>query len=222
MSNTPSVIFDMDGVIVHSNPTHKKAIQIFCEKHDQNVSQTFLENRVYGRTNAEWIPELFGEISDVQLKKLADEKEQIFRDMFSPKEHIVDGLHEFLDRLKENNVPMAVATSAPRENADYILSRLFITDYFDVILDSSHVTSGKPDPEVYLKSSKALNRKPTNCIVFEDSVSGVAAGRKAGAYVIGVTTTHTKKELAACSLVINDFTDLQLPDILKNFPANQL
>lgn len=213
MPIAPGVIFDMDGVIVHSNPIHKKAIQIFCNKHNQDVSQSFLENRLYGRTNEEWIPELFGDISPERLKKLADEKEQMFRDMFAPEEHIVEGIHEFLDQLKENDIPMAVATSAPRENADYILSRLFITDYFDVILDSSHVSTGKPDPEVYLKASKALGKEPANCIVFEDSVSGVAAGRKAGARVIGVTTTHTKKELSPCSLVINDFTEL---------PVNQL
>lgn len=215
MSDTPGVIFDMDGVIVHSNPAHKEAIQNFCEKYSQDVSQDFLENRLYGRTNKEWIPELFGEISNDRLKKLADEKEQMFRDMFTPEDHIVEGIHEFLEKLKDSDIPMAVATSAPGENADYILSRLSITNYFDAILDSSHVSSGKPDPEVYLKAAKALGKEPTNCIVFEDSVSGVAAGRKAGAQVIGVTTTHTKKELSPCSLMINDFTELTLSSLLK-------
>jgi beta-phosphoglucomutase family hydrolase len=213
MSKTPGVIFDMDGVIVHSNPAHKKAIQNFCKKHNQDVSQKFLENRLYGRTNKEWIPELFGQISDDRLKELADEKEQMFRDMFSPEDNIVEGIHEFLDKLEENNIPMAVATSAPGENADYILSRLYITDYFDIVLDSSHVKTGKPDPEVYLKTAKALGKEPANCIVFEDSVSGVAAGRKAGASVVGVTTTHSKEELAPCSLVIENFKSLSLAQL---------
>ncbi|PAU95865.1 hypothetical protein CK503_02065 [Aliifodinibius salipaludis] len=209
MSNTPGVIFDMDGVIVDSNPAHKKTIQIFCEKHNQDVSKTFLENRLYGRTNKEWIPELFGKISDDRLKKLADEKEQLFRDMFTPEDHIVEGIHEFLEKLEKKNISMAVATSAPRENADYILSRLFLTDYFETVLDSSHVTSGKPHPEVYLKAAKALGKKPTNCIVFEDSVSGVSAGRKAGANVIGVTTTHTNEELSPCTMVIENFVGFE-------------
>ncbi|MEL7835072.1 HAD family phosphatase [Fodinibius sp. Rm-B-1B1-1] len=208
MANTPGVIFDMDGVIVDSNPAHKKAIQIFCKKHNQDVSKTFLENRLYGRTNKEWIPELFGKISDKKLQELADEKEQMFRDMFAPEDHIVEGIHSFLDELKNNNIPMAVATSAPGENADYILSGLSIAHYFDAILDSSHVTTGKPDPEVYLKAADHLNKKPTNCIVFEDSVSGVAAGRKAGAEVVGVLTTHTNEELSPCAMTINNFVDL--------------
>lgn len=206
----------MDGVIVDSNPAHKEAIQIFCKKYNQDVSEQFLQNRLYGRTNKEWIPELFGDISSDKLKELADEKEQLFRDMFDPEQHIVRGIRSFLEELKTNDIPLAVATSAPRENADYILSRLSIEDYFTAILDSSHVTKGKPDPEVYVKASKALGKEPKSCIVFEDSVSGVKAGLNAGTKVIGVTTTHTTEELSSCDLVIEDFRDLKLEDILIN------
>lgn len=220
MADTPGVIFDMDGVIVHSNPAHKKAIQIFCKNHNQNVSQTFLENRLYGRTNKEWIPELFGDVSADRLKELADEKEQMFRDMFTPEDNIVEGIRNFLDQLKEHGIPMAVATSAPGENADYILSHLKITHYFDEILDSSHVTTGKPDPEVYLKAAKALNKSPENTIVFEDSVSGVESGRRAGASVVGVMTTHTQEELSPCFLVIDDFIGLRLPELLNDFSVS--
>lgn len=211
----PGVIFDMDGVIVHSNPAHKEAIQLFCKKYDQDLSESFLENRLYGRTNKEWIPELFGDISPEKLKKLADEKEQMFRDMFTPEDHILEGFLDFIDRLKKKNIPMAVATSAPVENADFILSRLGIEGYFSIVLDSSHVTKGKPDPEVYLKASQELGKSPENCIVFEDSVSGVQAGLKAGTAVVGVTTTHSKEELDSCHLVVDNFVDLKLEDLLS-------
>ncbi len=214
MPNTIGVIFDMDGVIVHSNPAHKKTIKLFCKDHNQEVSQTFMENRLYGRTNAEWIPELFGELEPGRLKKLADEKEQMFRDMFNPEDHIVEGIHSFLEMLQEENIPMGVATSAPVENADYILSRLSITHYFDVLLNSSHVSKGKPDPEVYMKAAKALHKNPENCIVFEDSVSGVKAGRAAGCTVVGVKTTHTREELGDCSAFIDDFTEPQLEKMM--------
>src|SRR5690625_1447904 len=213
MSNQPGVIFDMDGVIVHSNPAHKKAIQVFCDKFDMDVSDTFLENKVYGRTNKEWIPEVFGDISPEELKKFADEKEQFFRDMFAPEENIVPGIHAFLEQLKKLGLPMVVATSAPVENADYVLSRLSIKSYFSAVLDSSYVTVGKPHPEVYIKASKALDKNPENCIVFEDSIAGVQAGLEAGATVIGVTTTHSEEELDSCHLVINDFEGLA-PDVL--------
>lgn len=213
MANNPGIIFDMDGVIVHSNPAHKKAIQLFCERHDQNVTEEFMHTRLYGRTNKEWIPELFGSLSDDKLKILADEKEQMFRDMFTPEDNVVEGLFSFLEELNKHSVPMAVATSAPEENANYILSRLKIEHYFDFVLDSSHVSTGKPDPEVYLKSAEKIGKSPSNCIVFEDSVSGVQAGLNAGATVIGVMTTHTAEELRDCDLVINDFSELTLDNL---------
>ncbi|MCW9705902.1 HAD family hydrolase [Fodinibius salsisoli] len=213
MATIPGVIFDMDGVIVHSNPAHKEAIQIFCEKHNLDVSDPLLENKVYGRTNKEWIPEVFGDISAEKLKKLADDKEQLFRDIFEPEENIVSGIHDFLDRLKENDIPMAVATSAPGENADYILSSLSITSYFDTVLDSSDVTIGKPHPEVYRKAAKALGKTPEDTIVFEDSIAGVKAGLSAGASVVGVTTTHTTDEFDPCHLFIENFESLEVQQL---------
>lgn len=213
MATTPGVIFDMDGVIVHSNPAHKEAIQIFCDKYHLDVSDTLLENKVYGRTNKEWIPEVFGDVSADKLKELADDKEQLFRDIFDPEANIVSGIHDFLDHLKAEGISMAVATSAPGENADYILSRLTIRSYFDTVLDSSHVTVGKPDPEVYCKAAKALDHSPENTVVFEDSIAGVQAGLSAGATVVGVTTTHTPKEFDACHLVIENFESLEVQQL---------
>lgn len=204
----PGIIFDMDGVLVHSNPAHKKALQIFCDKYDKDVTESYLRNKLYGRTNKEWIPELFGDINTEELQKLEEEKEQLFRELFVPEEHVVKGLYTFLDDAKAQDIPMAVATSAPGINARYILSRLSIEDYFAAILDSSHVTAGKPDPEIYIKAAKSLDKRPEACIVFEDSVSGVQAGLDAGAKVVGVTTTHTAEELRSCHLVIDNFNQM--------------
>ena len=208
MQHKPAVVYDMDGVIVHSNPAHKKAINIFCERHNQQVSDEFMHNKLYGRTNKEWILELFGEMSDAKLSSLADEKEQIFRDLFDPKQHVVPGLFEFIQSLRREDIKQMVATSAPRENADYVLNELGIASFFDDVLDSSHVNKGKPHPEVYEKSIQLLHVPARHCVVFEDSLSGVEAALMAGTTVVGVETTHTKDELADCHLSIKDFTEI--------------
>jgi len=208
----------MDGVIVHSNPAHKRAINIFCERHDQQVSEEFMRNKLYGRTNKEWIPELFGEMSAGKLSTLADEKEQIFRDLFDPKQHVVAGLHDFLESLKQKKIKQMVATSAPRENADYILNELQIASYFDTVFDSSHVVKGKPNPEVYDKSVSFLKLPARQCVVFEDSLSGVEAALRAGTTVVGVETTHTTSELALCHLSVRDFTEITVEMLLALLP----
>lgn len=210
MNKAFGIIFDMDGVLVHSNPTHKKAIHQFCKKHGIETSEDFLRERIYGRTNKEWIPELVGEISPDRLTQLADEKEQLFRDLFDPRANIVSGLIPFLEELKAASVKCAVATSAPGENADYILSALDIEQYFSTVLDSSHIDKGKPDPGVYLKASKKLGFPPENCIVVEDSLAGVEAGVRAGSKVVGVTTTHKAEELQKCDIVIDSFSELSV------------
>jgi HAD superfamily hydrolase (TIGR01509 family) len=209
------ILFDMDGVIVNSQPTHRKAIKKFCDKHDQDISDSFLEENALGRPNKEWIPELFGDMDSDKVQQLSDEKEEIFRDLFNPKDHVIKGIHDFLDKLKDQNIPMDIATSAPMENVNYILSDLSINGYFGVILGPDDIENGKPDPEIYQKAAKALDKKPENCIVIEDSVPGVKAGLNAGAKVVGVTTTEEAEDLQDCDLIVDDFTELNVEDLLE-------
>jgi beta-phosphoglucomutase-like phosphatase (HAD superfamily) len=112
--------------------------------------------------------------------------------------------------LVTNNIPRAVATSAPPENVDFILDTIGIRKYFPTILDERMVTLGKPNPEIYIKTAKALGLPNDKCIVIEDSISGITAGRKSGSKVIGITTTHSPEELFETNLVIQDFNDLDL------------
>lgn len=217
MKNNFGTIFDMDGVLVDSNPVHKKTIDLFCKKYNHNVGESFLKERVYGRTNKEWIPEVFGDISEEDARQLADEKEQMFRERFSPSDAAVPGVHAFLQNLHSLSVPCVVATSAPRENADFILSELDISHFFDAVLDSSHVTKGKPDPEVYLKAAEAIRLPPSRCVVFEDSLAGVEAGLKAGTRVVGISTTHTPEEMNQCSLVFKNFQEVNLHNLSALF-----
>lgn len=205
----------MDGVIVHSNPAHEETIKEFCAKHNQDVTDTFLREHIFGRTNKEWIPELFGNISDEEMLAYADEKEKMFRDRFDPKSAVIQGIEEFLIKLKNRNVKCALATSAPGENADYILDELKIRHYFSTVLDSSDVDKGKPEPEVYIKAAKALELTPSKCFVFEDSLAGVEAARRAGTNVIGITSTHTSEELGNCLRTYDNFTQIDTEKLIS-------
>lgn len=207
------ILFDMDGVIADTNPFHKTSIQQFCKRHGIDATDDFLREKVYGRVNKEWIPNLFGALSAEKIKILADEKEQLFREIYAPSLSAVDGLIEFLQLLQENEIKAAVATSAPLENADFILDGLNIRQYFSAILHSGDVEKGKPHPEIYLKAAAALGKLPSDCIVIEDSISGVKAGKAAGSKVIGITTTHEGAEFGAIDLVISDFIGLGMAQL---------
>lgn len=213
-----AVIFDMDGVLIDSNPYHKKALVQFCLSHGYDLTEEELREKIYGRTNKDWITNLFnGRVTGEELKKYADEKEALFRRLYKGFVKPVKGLIAFLELLEEKNITRAIATSAPRANVDFTLQETHMGEFFTTILDDSYVNKGKPDPEIYLKTAAAINYKPGHCVVIEDSLSGVSSARAAGTKVIGITTTHTREELSDTDLIIDNFTELNIETIASLF-----
>jgi beta-phosphoglucomutase len=199
-------IFDMDGVIVDSNPFHKIALKQFCSKHGRHLTEDELREKIYGRRNQDWLRNVFGSLEPEKVKAYADEKEVLFREVYNKEIKPLKGLPAFLEGLDRYGIPRAIATSAPRANVDFTLFKTGIGNYFNTILDDSFVENGKPHPEVYLKAAEALRFEPARCVVFEDSLAGVEAGRQAGCKVVGITTTHSADELKGTDLTIDNFT----------------
>ena len=209
-----AVIFDMDGVICHTNPTHADAFKIFFTKYGIEANEEDFKAHMYGKNNSYIMSHFFDrEIKGEELLKLEDEKESMFREVYGPIIKPVNGYIDFLDKLKAAGIKTAVATSAPRANMDLIMTGLILGDKMDSFMSSEDVTAHKPDPQVYLKTAKKLDINPSNCIVFEDSYSGAMAGLNAGMKVVAVLTSHTKEELPKCDVYINDFTEITMQDI---------
>jgi HAD superfamily hydrolase (TIGR01509 family) len=206
---TYAFLFDMDGVIIDSNPFHKVSLRQFCQQHGYDLTDDQLREKIYGRTNKDWIPNVFGSISPALVAQYGEEKEALFREIYKDDIAPLNGLMEFLEKMDAAGIPRAIGTSAPRSNVDFTLEKTHTGKYFTTILDESFVNKGKPDPEIYLKAAAALNIDPKNCVVFEDSLAGVASGKAAGCKVVGITTTHTPEELFEADLIAPDFSVLE-------------
>lgn len=204
------LIFDMDGVIIDSNPFHKTAWKAFCEKHSCSLTNDELQQYVYGKTNEDALRHVFGnDLTTTQINEYAQQKEETYRELFKPHLTALPGLAVFLEKAKSMFAELAVATSAPPENVDFVMDTLNLRRFFSIIVDETQVTKGKPDPEIYLKTAKLLQANPKQCIVFEDSLSGIQAAKNAGMVVIGVTTTHSAEELAdKVDATIEDFNNV--------------
>jgi beta-phosphoglucomutase len=204
------LVFDMDGVIVDSNPFHQEAWRAFCRMHGCALADDELRRYVYGRTNADALRHLFGDCLDAgMIERYASQKEQCYRELFRPHLEPLPGLLTFLGKARGCFAGLAVATSAPPENVDFVLDTLNLRRFFPVIVDETLVSRGKPDPEIYLKTAALLGAKPSACIVFEDSPSGIRSAKDAGMAVVGVSTTHAKEELAGkTDWVADDFSEL--------------
>ncbi|MDA0194879.1 MAG: HAD family phosphatase [Bacteroidetes bacterium] len=204
-----AVIFDMDGVLVDNNPVHVETWKIYADRLEFELTPEKIKNDLYGRTNADAFRRLYNpDLTDRQCAKLSQEKEALYREIYKETIHPVDGLIDFLSEIKEMFVPMVIATSAIPENVEFVTKMLGIADYFQFVINETHVTKGKPDPEVYLITVEKLGLPAKNCVVIEDSLSGVQAGISAGCKVVGLTTSHSAIELAHTDKVINDFTEI--------------
>ena len=217
-----AIIFDMDGVIVANDRYHVEAWLEFARRHGAELTPEYYRKNINGRTMAGCLEVLFGrKMSAVEVKKYGEEKEGLYREIYRPHLAATPGLQLFLEELKAREVPCAVATSAPRANVDFTLDGTGLRHFFRQVIDDSGVTRGKPDPEVYLKSASGLGIAPERCVVFEDALLGIEAGKNAGMKVVGVATTHPEEELGQADRVIKDFEGLNVEELLEWVEASK-
>ncbi|MDF1571624.1 MAG: HAD family phosphatase [Bacteroidales bacterium] len=212
-TNKFAFIFDMDGVIVDNAECHYHAWEEFCRRKGYNYQRA--DSRYwFGNTNREILEKIMDrKPSPEEIRELGEEKEAIYRELIAPDLRPVEGLEALLKAMNTSGFSVAMATSAPIENVDFVLGRLGIRHYFDPIVDASGVENGKPSPEIYLKAARLVGREPANCLVFEDAIAGIRSARNAGMKVVGLVTTLEEEELEDTELNISDFRQTSLEQL---------
>lgn len=218
MNKEIAVIFDMDGVICHTNPYHSIAFREFFSTRNLAPTDEDFAQHMFGKSNSYILSHFLKRpVEGAELLQMEEEKEGLFRKIYEPFVEPIAGIVAFMNDLKHNGVTLGVATSAPRANLDLIFSKLDIRQKLGSVLASEDVKKHKPDPEVYLRSAVNLDRSPAQCVVFEDSFSGVTAALNAGMRVVGVLSSHTKEELPPCDLYIENYLELSYDKIRQLF-----
>ncbi len=211
-----AAIFDMDGVIVNNHHYHVKAWREFCAIKNIPFNEQEFRAKYFGKNNHDILTGLLNkEISEEEVIQLGEAKEELYRKIYQPYIKPVEGLKKLMKSLKNAKSVIALATSARKPNLDFVMNSLQIEHYFDALVDASMVKRSKPDPEIFLKAACLLGVKPQDCVVFEDSVSGINAAKTAGMKVVALLTTHNRSELPDASLFVKDFTDERLPNFLN-------
>ncbi len=207
------MIFDLDGVLIHSMPMHISAWRRYLENFGMRCGH--LEHVMHGKRNSELVRELFGpDLDEDAVFEHGAAKERLFREMLLEADvaaYRVPGLTDFLERYKR--VPKAIGSNAEPANIDFVIEQYGLRPYFQVIVNGQQVERPKPFPDIYLKAAEELGFPPRDCIVFEDSPTGVEAARAAGMRVVAVETTPT--EFSGVDLKVSDFFDPKLDEWLK-------
>jgi len=212
------LLFDMDGVIVDNHMYHMQAWIEFSRRHGFHLDEAEYKQQINGRTINATMTYFFPDIKDaVKIQALGNEKEVLYRDLYKAHQKPIAGLVDFLREAGKAGLKIGVGSSAPPENIVFTLDGLGLRKYFHAIVNGSEVTTGKPHPEVYLKLAEKLGVTAADSIVFEDALSGIEAGKNAGAKVVGLATTHPAHEIAHTDLVINDFNDLTVDKLMSLF-----
>jgi HAD superfamily hydrolase (TIGR01509 family) len=180
----------------------------FARRHKFELNEKIYREQYNGKTNADLFKMIFGNPTAEEMKKYADEKEGLYQELYLPHMKAHAGLLDFLDWLRGQKIKIALGTSAPTENVDFVLDRLKLRQYFEVIVDGTMVEKGKPDPQVYQLCALKLGLEPKFCVVFEDSLAGLESGARAGCSIVAVATSHEARELKVkTENIIHDFTE---------------
>lgn len=211
---TPGALFDWDGVIIDSSAQHEASWQRLAEEIGKPLPPDHFV-RGFGMKNQAIIPQILrwtedpGEIDAFSLRK-----ESLYRDIIRAEGiRPLPGVIDLLGILDERGVPCAVASSTHRENIEVVFDAIGVRSFFRAVVSAEDVGRGKPDPEVFLKSAEKIDRRPGDCIVFEDALVGIEAGLAAGAKVVAVATTNPLEALGQAHLAVRSLSDCHWADL---------
>ncbi|WP_026705931.1 HAD family hydrolase [Flavobacterium soli] len=211
-----TVIFDMDGVIVDTEPVHYYAYQQHFKQLNIEISDElyasftgFSTKNTYQR-----IIEIHNLDHDVQT--LVQTKRNIFNEAFDTKEdlHLLEGVEDLIKELHQNGFQLIVASSASKETIERVFKRFHLHQYFSDIVSGEDFPKSKPHPAIF-EHAASLSIAPKNqCIVIEDSGNGIQAAVSAGIFCIGYNSKHSKgQDLSKANLIINHFNELSAKKI---------
>lgn len=203
-----ALIFDMDGVIVDSEPLHERAFrQVFAEiGHAETHGVDFPS--YYGQSDVQvWRDFIARHEPPHTLAELLGRKERHFADFIAAEEPIFDGLPELLERCAARWA-VGLASGSRHATINSVLALRELRRHFRAIVSSEDVPRGKPAPDVFLRAAELLGVAPAECVVVEDSEAGVAAGRAAGMTVIAITNSLPAERLAHAHHVVRDYAEI--------------
>jgi HAD superfamily hydrolase (TIGR01509 family) len=207
-------IFDMDGVIVDSEPIHSQTKLATFQHYGLRFDASELVHYM-GRTSRA----LFGDAvrrakrTDLDVGTMIAYKHALYLDLLRHDEAVqpVAGTRELFRALAAAHIPAALASSAGRVVIDAVLEKFGLAGYFQSVLSGADLPAGKPDPAVYLLSAEKLRVRPADCVVLEDAASGVAAAKAAGMFCIAYRNPHSgAQDLSRADMVVDNIGKIDI------------
>jgi beta-phosphoglucomutase len=203
-------IFDFDGVIVDSEPVHAEAKRITLEHF--NIKYPYeIFNDFKGRPDVAFFDFVSEKLTadKIQPGYLLSYKNDVYLNLFNDVK-LIDGIIPFLNVIRNYFSQIGMATSATKHDLSLMMNKYDLHKYFDFIVTGEDTSKHKPDPEPFLKAISNAGKKASDILIIEDSPNGIIAGKSAGCFVIGITTSFSNEELlsAGADLVVSNYLEL--------------
>jgi len=201
-------IFDVDGVIVDTVPLHFAGWKyLFEEIHHIPFTQKDYEDKVDGKPRIDGVRAILPNLSAAEAIKEGEIKQAYYLKLISEgKLKQFPSSFALIKELKRHDILMAAASSS--KNASFILEKIGLADAFSAIISGNDFTHGKPHPEIFLKAAEKLKLKVSECIVFEDALSGVQAAKAGGFVCVGINRNHQDQNYRDADLVVTDLAEV--------------
>jgi len=206
-----AVLFDMDGVIIDSEPLHHRAYYGMFKEVSITVSPTLYQSFT-GQSTLNVCKTLCQEFDLSETPKtLVNKKRAIFKDLFfnDPDLQLIDGVLDLIKDYHSNGITLVLASSASMLTINNVFARFELDQYFIAKLSGADLKASKPHPEIFEKAAEASGFSRNECIVIEDSTNGIKAAKTAGIFCIGFKSPHsTNQDYSKADLVITNFKEI--------------
>ena len=189
-----AIIFDLDGVIIDSNPQIERFWKGWATQAGITLTQEQIFEWIYGRTAEDTIAGLFAQLSDEQKHQIKQEGKSLGNNMPAIP---ISGIQQFVMEISKQGLPIGLVTSSDQRRMYQMLDQLNISASFSHFVTEQDITKGKPDPEPYQKMAAKMGLDPVHCLVFEDAISGVQSAFTAGMQVTGIGNPYIAPRLLA-------------------------
>lgn len=210
------LIFDMDGVLVDSEPLHKRAKELAFAEIGIVLPESVYDS-YKGRPDRTMMPEILRARSSAADAEHVMQRKKEFYEQIEHELRAIDGAADFV-RWAAGRFRLGLATSATPRNRAAALRMLDIESCFQSVVDTDRFQRPKPDPEIFQVAMRDLALRPEQCWVLEDSTAGVGAGKAGGSFTVGITTTFDRETLlsAGADLVVESFAELR--NVMEGIP----
>lgn len=202
-----TVIFDMDGVLIDSEPIHQRVNLAYFDKLGASVAQDFYDQNFIGLPLEQMLIYLKKEHHLQQgIAEMMTECTALLVEDFTQSElQPADGVEDLLKTLRQRQLQLAVGSSSPPDLIALIIRKLGLSKYFDQLVSGYQVERGKPNPDLFLKIAELLSVSPHKCAVIEDSALGLEAAYKAGMKAVGVKNALSSQNMERAALTVTGF-----------------